>query len=380
MGFNIGQAVKEANAALQSGNSPDAAVDQAVASTVPDPQLDTGSMDSEYDDRVVRAEHSTEDGDNLAVSDEDTQEDSSESPKAEATAEEKPTEKTSEKDVIIVTDDQGRRRKLEIDYSDKNKTKKAYELAAGARKWQAERDQALAQTKQLTERMSSYDLLEKAWKEKGEEGVVDLLAGRQGHFQELMKKRAERERFLAEASPEEVKQLQEREASEHAKKELEKLRQENEEFKKKVTEEREAAEIRSLEGRIHPAFAKYRFAGRLGNDTHEARLDKMLWNDVLERLEPYEEKGLDISPELIEKEFAVAARDIRQIFGKQAEKKASRVVEQKKQEATENVQAAVKSGYTAGGSAKEAQDLVNAGNTRALFKNWSKMAKYFPPK
>lgn len=373
----LGKAVAEANAA-QSGTGQPAAGDTSVASTDLDSTSDVGTdLDNEL---VARAEESTSGDESLPVDAENTSEDSSEVPKDASPAgktKEQANQKIPEREVITVTDEQGRRRRLEIDYSDRSKTKKAYELAAGARKWQAERDQAINENKQFKERQGSYGLLEKAWAERGEEGVVDLLAGRQGAYQEGLKKRMEREQFLKEASPEEVKALQDREANELSRKELEKLRKENEDFKKQVTEEREATELKAMESRVNPVFQKYRFAGRLGNETHEHRLDKMLWNDVLETLQPYEEQGIDITPELIEKEFATAARDIRQLIGKQADKKAARAVEQKKQEATENVQAAVMSKYTEGGVAKETRDMIQAGNTRGLLKNWSKVGKYF---
>lgn len=367
----LGKAVAGANAA-QSG--------QTAAPSEPD-VTSTGSVDSDTDssDYTVRASDSLVGDENLPADSEDTSTASSDAQKAPLAGQpnEQAKQKTSEREVITVTDETGKRRRIEIDYSDKAKVKKAYELAAGARKWQAERDQVLAREKDLSGKMSSYDLLEKAWAERGEEGVVDLLAGRKGHYQDQVRKQMDRAKFLERASPEEIEALKERENTEHRLRDLEKLRKENEDFKKQVSEQREVAEMRSLESKVHPAFHKNRFAGRLGNESQEHMLDEMLWNTTLKRLEPYEEQGLDISPELLEKEFATAARNIRQLIGKQAEKKASRAVEQKKQEATENVQAAVMSGYTTGGAAKEARDLVQSGNTRGLLKNWGKYGQYF---
>jgi hypothetical protein len=62
----------------------------------------------------------------------------------------------------------------------------------------------------------------------------------------------------------------------------------------------------------------------------------------------------------------------------QAQKTATRAVEQKKQEATENAQAKVKSGYKVDGNkASEARDLINSGNLTGLLKNWGKYGSLF---
>lgn len=337
---------------------------------------DTGSVE------VFRAEESTvEDG--LPVSSEDTPTDlsASEVPKVEAKPEvPKAKQTTSDREVITVTDDKGRRRKVEIDYSNREATKKAFLEAAGFRKMQAERDQALNATKEKDSKISNYDLLEKAWAEGGHEGVVDLLVGRKGAFKDVVRQAKEREKFLETASPEEIQAMQEKEAAEISRRELEKIKQENAEFKKQVTEERETAELKSLESKIHPVFHKYRFADKLGDEVDEHMFDEMLWNTTLKRLEPYEDEGLELSPELIEKEFATVSRAIRKRIGLQAEKKAARTVEQKKQEATENAQASVMSGYTEGGLASEARKLINSGNTKGLMKQWGKYGSLFNKK
>lgn len=367
----LGQAAAAANSApSSSGSSGAETTDTSVAST--------GDVESvtDTDEYSVRADESTSGDENLPVGDEDTQGASSETNPLSAKSGKEAAQKTSAKEVITVTDEQGRRRRLEIDYSDRAKIRRAHELAAGARKWQAERDQALGREKELTGRVSSYDLMEKAWAERGEEGVVDLLAGRKGAYQERIQRQMERAKFLANASPEEVQALKDREEGEANRKRIEAQEKRTQELEKKLVEKEEAFEMRALESQVHPVFHKHRFAGRLGNEAQEQMLDEMLWNTTLKRLEPYDEQGI-LSPELFEREFAAASRNIRQLIGNQADKKVARTVAQKKQEATENVQAKVMSGYSAGGEAKEARDLVNSGNTRGLLKNWSKMGKYF---
>lgn len=360
---------------LKSGgnaNSPEQAADALTGKE----DLSPATENSEQE---VRSENSTTE--DILPGGEDTQKDSKETEEQLATGSKEATPGTSKKEVITVTDDQGRRRKIEIDYSDRMATRKAHEMAAGFRKMQAERDQLVRKEKESSGKFqevnTNWQLLEKAFSQKGIEGVVDLLEGRSGAYQDNVKKGYERQKFLESASPQELKALEAQEAAETARRENARIRKENEEFKEQITKERETAELRSLESRVHPVFNKYRFAEKLGDNTDEHMFDEMLWNTALKRLEPYEEKGLDLTPEMIEREFHDVAKSIRNRIRTQANKTAARTVEQKKTEATENVQAAVKSGYKQGGAAKEARELINNGNLSSLLKNWGKYGGLF---
>lgn len=360
-----------------------AIAEQKAGGSVAEPVTSSaGSEGSEESTDILFAGDSTNE-EVLHVDSEDTPKDSVEQtdPSLAEKTQEAAKPSTSAKEVITVTDETGKRRKVEIDWNDKEKIKKDLSLSYGARKWQAERDQAIQREKALAAKHSevsnNWSTLEQAFSTGGVEGLVDLLEGRKGAYKDSVKKQMEREKFLAEASPAELKALQEREEAELTRRDLEKLRQENEKFKQEITQERETAELRNLEARIHPAFHKYRFADKLGNETDEHMFDEMLWNTTLKRLEPYEEQGLEISPELVEKEFATVSSAIRRRIGQQAEKRVVRTTQQKKQEATENVQAKIMSGYMEGGAAKEARDLINSGNTKGLLRNWSKYSQLF---
>lgn len=331
-------------------------------------------------DEIVGAEESTLD-DGLSQSD-DAPADSPDSDKKSEVAPQKSEakQKTSDlKEVITISDDKGRR-KVEVDFSNRDQLKKYVQMAYGARKWQAERDQAIQSRKEVetkfSQREQDWQKLEQAF-QQGPEHLIDLLAGRKGAFDELVQKRSERAQFLKSASPEEIQALEARELAEKQAREIEKIRRENDDFKKKVTEERDAAELRAMEARIHPAFERYRFAGKLGDEVDEQMFDDMLWTATLKRLEPYEEKGLDLTPELIDKEFRTVSTVLRKRIGAQSEKRATKVVEQKKQEATENVQAKVKSGYKSGNTADEARNLLNNGDLKGLLKNWGKYGSLF---
>lgn len=331
----------------------------------------------EDDTDVVTADESIVDSnDNQSQESEDTSADSEVGSAEPAAKLQTPDGKES----ITITDDKGKR-KVEIDWNNKEQLKKYVQMAHGARKWQAERDQALTAKKELEGKIASlssnWETLESAYQAKGVAGLVDLLEGRQGAFDEWEKSRIDRYNFLQKASPEQRELLAAKEAEAVRQAEIERIRRENDDFKRSIAQEREAAEMKALESTVHPAFDRYRFADKLGDADTESMFDEMLWTSALKRLEPYEEKGIPLSADLVEKEFKAVAVALRKRINVQAEKKAAKAVEQRKQEATENVQAAVSNGYKASNVNKEAMDLAKSGNIGAIFKNWNKFKGSF---
>lgn len=365
-------------------------VSQFLAGASSTPEVSSGDPDD-----VVRADatpesEALEDYGTEAKSDDSTTEDllpgsddaqkADSKGKATAKADSKPTT-SGEKEVITITDDKGRRQ-VEIDYGNKEAIKKAFQFQYGARKWQAERDKALETSKkvesELSQIKSDWSKLDEAF-QQGPEKLIDTLMG-QGSFQQIMQKHLEKQEFLKTASPREIEAYQAKEQAEAQRMESEKLRKEYDEFKKQITSEKETAEERALQSTINPVFDKYRFAEKLGNTEDETMFDQMLWTTALQRLEPYEEKGIPLTAELVDKEFRAVASSLRNRINVQAEKKATKVVEQKKREATENVQSKVVSGYTSGGAAKEARDLIQKGDLTSLIKGWGKYGSLFNKK
>lgn len=340
------------------------------------------SHGSEDNENTVLAENSTVDEVQLPGEQSTSPSTDSSKPGTDAKASKSPeaTPKTSEnKEVITVTGEDGRKRRVEIDFSNREAIKQEIAKAHGMRKFQAERDKALQSVGEKDKKIQELDQrwsdLENTFKQ-GPEHLFDVLTGKRGSFQELIQKAIEKRDFLKNASPEEVHSMEIRERAERLEKQNQDLQKRNEEFMKKVETEREQAETRSMESRVHPVFEKYRFADKLGNEVDEHMFDEMLWNSALKRLEPYEEKGLEITPELVDREFRTVAQSIRNRIGVQADKKVARVVEQKKQEATENVQAKVKQGYNKGGEdEKKLKQLIQSGDTGSIFKNWSTFGK-----
>lgn len=285
---------------------------------------------------------------------------------------------TPTKETITISDDKGRR-KIEIDYSNRASIKKAFEMAHGGRKWQSERDSAVQKAvgleSKLADVQTTLDKLEQAFSEGGEAGVLDLLAGKAGAHKDWAKRVLERDR-LAERDPEAHRQLLRDERLEKLEREIERERTARSKDKQEVSTQREAAELASLESNVHPSFDKYRFDGKLGDSSAEQMFDEMLWTSALKRLEPYETNG-KLSKQVIDEKFREVSAQLRKQMGQQVEKKVAKVVEQKKQEATSNAQAATVSGYKTGGIKKEAADLMQKGDLTSLFKGWGKYKAAF---
>ena len=346
----------------------------------------TESSESEYAEvEVVEDSGTVSASDSVDESNEPTEEqtESKEEKKASgkgtaASSEKKPSKSPDpNKEVITITDDQGKR-KLEIDYSDRAAIKKAHELAAAARKWQAERDRAQASEKTLSEKNTAdrrvLDALEKAYAERGEEGVIDLIAGKPGASAEYIQRRIDRAKFLEKASPAEKAALEAKERLDAQEREIANLRKEGETREQRIAAEREAAELAATESTVHPVFEKYRFDGKLGSADDEEIFDEMLWNTALKRLKPYEDKGLPMTKELVDREFRTVATQLRKRINMQAEKKAAAVVEQKKQEATENAQASTVGAYKKGGMSAERDSMLNKGDLAGFFRSFGNKA------
>jgi hypothetical protein len=370
MSFNLAQAVRDISGsqATAGANTP---------APAPESFPTIREYDPDNDESAPLASQSVEESFSLTDGNEEDTSSDQEAGSAEPAA--KPLVSVG-KESVVVTDEKGKR-KIEVDFNNKDQIKKYVQMAHGARKWQAERDQALGKAKEVeskySELRSNWDILEQTYQSSGVEGLIDLLEGRNGAFNEWEKSRIDRYEALKKASPAERELFEAREREAVRQREIERIRKENEDFRTKVSQEREQAELRSLEGNVHPVFDRYRFADKLGDSDTEQMFDEMLWTSALKRLEPYEEKGIPLTQDLIEKEFKTVSTALRKRINVQAEKRAAKAVEQKKREATENVQAAVSSGYRSTPVAKEAEDLIKNGNIGALFKGWGKYGKAF---
>jgi len=242
--------------------------------------------------------------------------------------------KTEDIEYINVTDDSGKKR-LKIDWNDKETIKKQLSLLAGARKWQAERDSALAKVKEVEGKQDSikaWDAIESAWTKSGLEGVVDLLGGKQGHFKEWRDAEfAKVAQYNAASQPErDFMDMQER-LSKQAKENEElttRLKGESEKSIQKK-QEAEAAEMRSY---AVDAFSKHRFDGTMGDPVAEQQINEVVWSQALSKIDAMPE-GTAITPALMEREFKAAADLFRKHISTQVASGTKKMIEQKKEQA-----------------------------------------------
>lgn len=241
----------------------------------------------------------------------DTQEEESEE---ELSASESDKEEDSEADskesaedieAVRVTDAKGRR-EVKVDFSDREKLKKYVQLAYGGRKWQQERDSARTELTQLQEK---YNSLEKDWqkvedsfKSSGVAGLVNLLEGKEDAFDGWYEKEQARREAWAGMSDSERQSYQ---REEEARRQELKAKELEEKYEAKLAEietERERADQRALEAKLHPSFDRYRFSGKLGDEVAEHHYDQALWNQALSNLEELPE-DIEITPAMVDKEF-----------------------------------------------------------------------------
>ncbi len=296
-----------------------------------------------------------------------------------AASESKPKEEvTGDKEVITVTDNKGKRQ-ITVDFNDRAKVKKAFELAAGARKWQAERDTAAKKATELETKLSDlqrrWDLLEGAWREEAEDGVIKLLSDGKRNVDTVYKERAEREAQKLSASPAELAKMEFEERLATEQKARQKIEKEMESFKESITKDKTAAEEKVRESVVNPAFDKYRFDGKLGNDEQELMLDEMMWTRAGKALDEYSAQGIPLTPALVEREFKKMQVALASMVKAKVDKQVTETLEKKKVAATESAQRKVTQGFKRGKDEEEGRNLLASGDIRGFFSNFGKYTK-----
>jgi hypothetical protein len=295
---------------------------------------------------------SDEDGDLSADSDSETPSDDSE-PEAVGDIEE-----------LLVTGTKGRR-KVKVDFSDRDKLKKHVQMAYGARKWQAERDEARSNLGQaqaeLKELKGDWEKLESAYASSGIEGVVNLLEGNDGAYQSFLQSEIEKQQRFASMSDSEREAYDLEQARIAQDKENQKLRDEYEAKLKEISERQEQAEMRSMESKLHPAFDRYRFKDRLGDPVAETEFDEMLWNRALKNLETISD-DVELTQAIVDKEFRRISTTMKKHFNTQVERRTKKAVSKQKQAATKKVQATVSKGMKDSAEAAAFRDSMKSGD------------------
>lgn len=265
---------------------------------------------------------------------------------------------------IFVTDDKGRR-KVKVDFSDREKLRKLVAQSYGMRKFQKERDDAMQRLKELEsksgELQGTWDRLQEVYESQGVRGLVNLVSGQEDAYDQHLQQQIERAQAKAKASPEQLKQI---EALERA----EQIARENELFKKKLEErevqeaqQREAMEVEALQTKLNAPFAKYAFTGKLGDSALEQQYNEALWNLATNRLRQLPEEQ-ELTSQLIEKTFRDVALGFNKAVTKQVKEKTATTAQRRKDAAATRVAQKARAGIPQVDAASSFKSDISTGN------------------
>ena len=265
-------------------------------------------------------------------------------------------EESSDIKELVVKGPNGRKKKLKIDYSDRDKIDRAFRLAyEGRAVWQKERDEARSELSSVKEERDSlktdWDKLESAYETGGIKGLVNLLEKNDSAYDKFLEQEMTRTQRFQDMTEDERAVYEKEQAIEQERARSEKLREEYEQKLKQIQEEQDKATTRSLESKIHPSFDRYRFRGTLGDEVAETEFDEMLWNRALSSLEKIADEDVELTSAMIDKEFRRVSQTIKKHLSTQVDNKLKKTISKKKQDAAKKVRATVSK------SMKSSQDL-----------------------
>lgn len=308
----------------------------------------------------------------IAAADNGSEESSNELPSNE-TATEQEDSAATDIETVFLKGAEGRKQKLEINYSDRKAIKQAFVKAAGMRKFQAERDKALTSYKELEEShkglKDDFDKIEKAFEANGPKGIVELLGGSEA-WEKAVNDELEHREYVNNLSAEEKFKLEMQKRDEAYQSQLTAERMQREAFQKQVQEEKEAAELQKLEAKLHPAFDRYRFAGKLGDPATENLYDEAIWGKVKQRLGEYDD-SIELSQAVIDKEFRTVSNMFKKHIKQQAEKQVQKTVENKKVETAQRAQVAAKKGLSGSTTQRKILESLTSGNLGSALDLWT---------
>lgn len=296
----------------------------------------------------------------------------------EEVVEQPKAEVTESDDYVFVTDDKGRR-KVKVDYNDKGKVKKAFELAAGMRKFQAERDKAntaleTAKT-ELAEYQKRFAKLEEAWEQGKEDGIIRLLSGNQRSLDHVIQERNEYLKRRESADPAELARMDAEELARSKDSAIQKMEARLKEMEAKQEQNLVLAEQQKMEAMTYPAFDKFRFTGKVGDQEAATTLDEMMWTKATRAFDEYASQGVNITPEVVEREFKRLHGLLSRTIKQEAEKKVSSTIEQKKASALGMAQKQMTNAMTSKSYGQKAQDALNQGDIKSFFRNITRKSK-----
>lgn len=265
---------------------------------------------------------------------------------------------------IFVTDDKGRR-KVKVDFSDRDKLKKLVAQSYGMRKFQKERDDALKNLKELQaskeELESTWSNLQEVYERQGVQGLVNLVAGEPNAYESHLQQQLERAQAKAKASPEQLKQIEALERAEQATRENELFKRKLEEREALEAQRREAMEVEALQTKLNAPFAKYAFTGKLGDSALEQQYNEALWNLATNRLRQLPEDA-ELTDQILDRTFREVALNFNKAVTKQVKEKTAKTAQRQKDKAATRVAAKARAGIPQVNAADSFKNDIKTGN------------------
>jgi hypothetical protein len=188
---------------------------------------------------------------------------------------------------IYVTDDKGRRR-IDIDFSDREGIKKLVSKAAGADGWKARMDRAEKAHKEVSaaheETNKALESITATFERQGIKGLINLLTQQEDGFDKWFASEYSKRKQYDAADPATKEVMDARREAEEMRKELELARKEREEGK--LSLQKRAEEVAQQEATTvwTSAAKKTSFAGKLGDADSEAFYDEAVQDYVRREL------------------------------------------------------------------------------------------------
>lgn len=349
-------------AALKSGGSLDGIGNESAGSDQSSESTPAGQEGTEGTDETPSQEFDVDSILGAEKKDEESDTDAEETPAA-----------ASEQGAVEVVEIDGK--KYKVDFSDKEQVRKYVRMAARMSKFQSERDQTKAQLSTIEpEYKELKGLMDQMQQHKDSpEALVKIFSGGKLDLDTIVRQRLERERLMAEATPEERAQMELKEQLAESRRQHDDLKRSVETQLKSATEQKRAAEKQSLQAQLTPVFHELSFDGKLGNPKAEAIMNGALWREALGRLQQYPENH-QFSQAEVRKEFKAVRAELDSVAKSQAAKETKKVSTERKVKAKESAQLTATRGSEHSSLEQEVASKIKNGDLKGILQN---PGKYF---
>lgn len=300
-----------------------------------------------------------------ANSDEETEEtEGQEDASAESEDEATESKEDAQVDYVYATGPKGRK-KIKVDYSDKERIKRAYQKEVAADLYKVQRDSIKKENESLKETAQFFNKLDEAFVKSGPLGVIRSMKGGSEALEALIEEKIAEREAVAAMSPEEKRIWEKEQEAAHGNKEVERLRAQLEARDKADQERAEQAKVAEIEKLVTPAFERYRFQGKLNNEEHEYILDKMLWTQVEDELNDLPEE-IPLTQAMVDSTYRNTAAKIRKMMSLQADTKVKKIVDNKKAKALASAQVAAKSKIVKKSQSDKLAEALQTGDFKSV--------------